>query len=222
MNAVRLVEVIARKSKLPSTSLGISGSLLVELHRQDSDIDVMAYGMVTARRVQAAAFDLLEEDEYLHRYGTSDLRRLYTRRALRNAIGFKDFAIQERGKVFQGRFLRHEYFIRCVRDWREITERYGHMHYRPTGQCTISAQILDDSESLMTPCRYLLKDVRVLAGIESRPPREVVSFRGRFAEQARAGDKVVARGRLEEARSVAARYYRLVIGEGRTDILRTA
>ena len=222
MNAVRLVEVIARESKLPPTSFGISGSLLVGLHQQDSDIDVIAYGMATARRVQAAAFDLLEEDEYLHRYGASDLRRLYTRKALRNAIGFKDFATQERRKVFQGCFLRHEYFIRCVRDWREITERYGHVHYRPMGQCTISAQILDDTESLMTPCRYLLKGVRVLAGVQSRRPQEIVSFRGRFAEQTRVGEGVVARGRLEEARSAAAHYYRLVIGEGRTDILRTA
>ena len=221
VSAVRLVEVIARESKLSPTSFGISGSLLVGLHRQDSDIDVIAYGMATAKRVQKAAFTLLEEDECFHRYGARHLRRVYTRRTLRDAIGFKDFAMQERRKVFQGRFLGHEYFIRCMKAWREVTERYGHVHYRPMGQCTISGQVSDDTESLVTPCRYLLNGVRVLRGAQSRRPREIISFRGRFTEQAHTGERVVARGRLEEAQSASAHYYRLVIGEDRTDILRT-
>lgn len=220
-NAVRLIEVLARESKLSPMSFGISGSLLVGLHRQDSDIDVIAYGMATAKRVQKAAFTLLEEDECFHRYIAHDLRRVYTRRTFRDAIGFKDFAMQERRKVFQGRFLEHEYFIRCVKAWREVTEQYGHVQYRPMGQCAISGQVSDDTESLVTPCRYLLSGVRVLRGAQSRRPREIISFRGRFTEQAHTGERVVARGRLEEAQSASAHYYRLVIGEDRTDILRT-
>lgn len=219
-SAVRLAEVLARESRLPLARFGISGSLLVSLHQLDSDIDVVAYGEEAAKRVHATLLALLEEDECFHKYGTRDLERLYLRRDLRRAIGFRDFALQERRKAFQGRFLAHDYFVRCVKDWREITERYGDVRYRSVGKCMISAHVLDDGESLLTPCRYLLERVRVLEGVPSRRPREIVSFRGRFAEQARRRERVVARGRLETVRSEESEYFRLLVGESRTDMLR--
>jgi len=219
--AASLIEVLARRSGLPLASFGISGSLLVGLHRRDSDIDVIAYGAEAARCVHRTLNALLEEDEYFHRYGEHDLRRLYARRGLQHAIGFKDFAMQESRKVLQGRFMDHDYFIRCVKGWREVTEVYGDAWYRPKGRSTISARVLDDAESLLTPCRYLLEHVRVLAGATSRTPREVVSFRGRFAEQVRGGERIVARGRLESVHSEESHHFRLVVGESRTDVLRT-
>ena len=222
MSAARLVEVLARESRLPSACFGISGSLLVGLHRAGSDIDVVAYGAEAAKRVHATLLALLEEDECFHKYGTRDLKKLYVRRELRHAIGFADFASQERRKVFQGRFLGHEYFVRCVKNWREITERYGDVRYTPLGRCAISAQVQDDEESLLTPCRYLLERVRVPAGVRSRRPREIVSFRGRFAEQARIGERIVARGRLEAVKSEESQHFRLVVGESATDVLKRA
>jgi predicted nucleotidyltransferase len=221
MSASSLVEVLAHHSRVPRVSFGISGSLLVGLHRPDSDIDVMVYGTAAARRVQRSLLALLQEHEYVHRYGAGDLKRLYARRELQHAIGFRDFATQERRKVFQGKFLSHDYFIRCVKDWREVPERYGDALYRPIGTCTISAEVLDDRESLLTPCRYLLERVRIIAGVAPRKPREIISFRGRFAEQARRGERVIARGRLETVRSEESQYYRLVVGECRTDVIRT-
>lgn len=219
-SAGRMVQILAHKSGLPLTRFGISGSLLVDLHQRDSDIDIITYGADTARRVQETMLDLLEEDVQFHRYHMRDLRRLYMSRRLRSAIGFKDFAVQERRKALQGSFLDHDYFIRCVKDWHEVTEKYGTVRYQPVGRYTISAQILDDRQSLLTPCKYLLERVEILAGISSRRPHEVVSFRGRFAEQARTGERILARGRLEAVRTTDSRYFRLVVGEGRTDILR--
>jgi len=219
-SAVGLVEVLARESGLPPARFGISGSLLVGLHRPDSDIDVVAYGAEAAKRIHATLLALLEEDECFHKYHTRDLKRLYVRRGLRHAIGFRDFESQEGRKAFQGRFLDHEYFVRCVKNWREITERYGDVRYTPLGRCAISAQVQDDEESLLTPCRYLVERVRVLAGVRCRRPREIVSFRGRFAEQARTGERVVARGRLEGVKSEESHHFRLVVGESTTDVLK--
>ena len=219
--AARLIEILTRRSRLPSVSFGISGSLLVGLHQRHSDIDVIVYGEETASRVHGTLNALLEEDECFHRYREHDLKRLYTRRGLQNAIGFKDFARQESRKVLQGRFMDHDYFIRCVKKWREVTEVYGDAWYQSKGRCMVSARVVDDEESLLTPCRYLLEHVHILAGPVSRTPREVVSFRGRFAEQARTGERIVARGRLESVQSGESRYSRLVVGEGRTDVLRT-
>lgn len=220
-SATRLVEALAQESGLSLRHFGISGSLLVDLHRESSDLDIVIYGMTAAKRLQPALATLLGDNRTFHLYGLHDLRRLYLRRGLQGAITFRDFELQERRKVFEGKFLHHDYFVRCVKNWEEITERYGDTRYVQIGECTISAQVIDDGESLLTPCRYPLEQVEVLAGDSSCSPREVISFRGRFAEQARQGERVIARGRLERVRSKGSEYFRLVVGEGPTDVLRT-
>jgi predicted nucleotidyltransferase len=220
-SATMLVKTLAKKARLPYGCFGVSGSLLVGLHRTDSDLDIIVYGLAAAKRVERALSTLLEEDQVFHKYRRRDLRSLYLRRGLREAITLRDFLLQERRKVLQGKFESHDYFIRCVKNWREIGERYGDVRYTPTGKCAVSAKVTNDQERLMTPCRYLLEGVKTLEGNSSHRPHEVVSFRGRFAEQASRGERVFARGRLERARSDGSEYYRLVVGEGPTDVLRT-
>jgi predicted nucleotidyltransferase len=220
-NATRLVKVLAQESGLPLDCFGISGSLLVDLHRQDSDLDIIVYGATAARRVQRALFHLIEDNRVFHPYGPRDLRRLYSRRGLREAITYRDFELQEHRKLFQGSFLSHEYFVRCVKNWREVTERYEDAQCLPMGECAVSAEVIGDEESLLTPCRYMLDHVEVLAGDPAHAPREVISFRGRFAEQTTKGERVFARGRLERVRSEDSEHYRLVVGEGPRDVLRT-
>jgi predicted nucleotidyltransferase len=219
-NAARLVKVLVRESGLPLDCFGISGSLLVGLHRRDSDLDIIVYGATAATRVQRALLNLMEGNRIFHAYGARDIRRLYLRRNLQEALTYRDFELQERRKLFQGRFLGHEYFVRCVKNWREITERYGDARCVPMGECAVSAEVAGDEESLLTPCRYMLWHVAVLAGNPACVPRELISFRGRFAEQARRGERIFARGRLERVRSEGLEYYRLVVGEGPRDVLR--
>jgi len=219
--AARLVKELVDMPGISPTRLGISGSLLVGLHHPDSDIDIMVYGVESAKHIQRALFALLDEDRHFHRYQTRHLRRLYADRGLQRAIAFEDFERHERRKGLQGRFLGHDYFVRCVKDWAEISERYGDEEYLPLGNCSVSAEISDDMECLLTPCRYRLREVKVLAGDSRRKPAEVFSFRGRFAEQAQSSERIFARGRLEQVRSRRSRRFRLVVGEGRTDVLRT-
>ena len=220
-SATRLVKVLSQESGLPLDCFGISGSLLVGLHRRDSDLDIIVYGATGARRVQRALLALVQVNRVFHAYGPRDLRHLYLRRDLREALTFRDFELQERRKLFQGRFLSREYFVRCVKNWKEITEHYGEARYAPMGECAVSAEVAGDDESLLTPCRYVLEHVEVLEGDPICVPREVVSFRGRFAEQASKGERVFARGRLERVRSEGSEYHRLVVGEGPRDVLRT-
>jgi predicted nucleotidyltransferase len=214
-----MVEALARRSDLALSRFGVSGSLLVDLHRSDSDVDIVVYGVEAAKRVQHALRNLLDEGESFHSYTRADLKRLYVRRELRRAIAFRDFMFQEQTKSFQGRFLDRDYFVRCVKDWREIDEQYGDLQYIPAGRCAVVARIDDDSESLLTPCRYMIQHVRILRGTRSRRPDEIVSYRGRFTELARKGDRVMARGRLELVRSRGLEHCRMVVGEDPTDTI---
>jgi len=220
-SATRLVETLAEESGLSLGDLGVSGSLLVGLHRESSDLDIIVYGTAAARSVQRVLSTLLEDDRIFHVYAPRDLKRLYSRRGMQKAITFRNFELQESRKVFQGKFLGLDYFVRCVKDWDEITERYGDARSTQMGKCRLSAKVMDDRESLLTPCRYLIGQVEVLAGDPSCLPQEVVSFRGRFAEQAIQGERVFAQGRLEKVQSEDSEYFRLVVGESPRDVLRT-
>jgi predicted nucleotidyltransferase len=78
-----------------------------------------------------------------------------------------------------------------------VPERYGDPRYVPAGRALVEARVVDDRDALFTPCRYSIDDVKVLEGARVDDLREVVSFRGRFADQARAGQRVRAYGAVE-------------------------
>jgi Uncharacterized protein conserved in archaea len=83
----------------------------------------------------------------------------------------------------------------------------------------VKAVIGDDEENIMTPCRYGIQRSEVLEG-RKIPPSEIISFRGRFCEQAHRGDKVVARGLLEKVVGKEEEIFQIVIGENPADYLK--
>ena len=115
-------------------------------------------------------------------------------------------------------FMGKHFFIRFVKDHNEITEQYGDIIYKTEGRSTIKATITDDAQSLFTPCTYKLANLQILRGIKAKPIEEIVSFRGRFCEQAKSGEKVIARGKLERVHQHGtADYFRLLVGNDPSD-----
>jgi predicted nucleotidyltransferase len=178
---------------VPWSALGVSGSVLIGLHTPASDIDLVVYGEHHARAVQTALRRLLS----VHPLDEHGLATLYAARVKDTRMSFEDFVRHERRKVIQGTFGGREYFIRFVQDPAEAGERYGERTYRPAGRATIRARVTDDRQALFTPCRYAIADVQFLAGEPVTDLTEVVSFRGRFCEQAWMGETIVAAGKLE-------------------------
>jgi predicted nucleotidyltransferase len=136
-------------------------------------------------------------------------------------MSFEDFARVERRKAFQGMFDGTDYFIRFVKDWSQISEQYGDVCYKNSGYAKITATIADDSEALFTPCTYGIENIKVVEGPELEPILEIVSFRGRFCEQARKGEVVTAQGKVEhvtDKRSEQA-YYRIILGNKPSDYM---
>ena len=96
--------------------------------------------------------------------------------------------------------------------------RYGAVRYTSEGYAKIRARVVDNSEAIFTPCCYKIGGVEVLEGVRVEPIEEIVSFRGRFCEQARNGEVVVAQGKVERVRREGKReYYRLLLGNKVSD-----
>jgi len=218
--ALELAQLLRTESGISWSALGVSGSLLVGLHTPKSDIDLIVYGSRNCRTVYNTLISLVRDKKSsLKSYGKRDLEKLFDFRSKDTVMRFKDFVRTESRKVLQGKFHETDYFIRCVKAWSEISETYGAVRYRSVGRAKVQANVVDDTEMIFTPCAYQIDDVRVLQGKSAEPLREIVSFRGRFCEQARNGEEVIACGMVESVETRGGRYFRLLLGNRPSDYM---
>jgi predicted nucleotidyltransferase len=212
--ALQFMETLKENAGVPWSKLGVSGSILVNLHSPSSDIDLIVYGSETGYRVQATMKEMLEDkDSPFEAYDLDGLRELFDFRSKDTITSFEDFVRTDSRKVSHGKFMGKHFFIRFVKDLNEISEQYGSIIYKPEGRARIKATISDDSESIFTPCSYKLANVKILEGTKVEHIEEIVSFRGRFCEQARSGEAVITEGKVERVRSEGAReHFRLLLG----------
>jgi uncharacterized protein len=221
-DSVALAALLAREAGIPGTAIGVSGSLLVGLHRPESDLDITVYGLAQGRAVQAALHRLLDAAMHseLARLDADGVQALYAERVTDTQMAFADFLTVERAKINQGQFRGRPYFLRFVPAPDEIAERYGDYQYAPVGRATVLATVTGDSLSIFTPCVYPLDDVTWLDGEALPDLREIVSYRGRFCEQALAGDRVVACGTVERVQAHDGQaWYRLLLGNAVEDTM---
>lgn len=217
--ALRFAELLKENANVSWSKIGISGSILVKLHTEASDIDPIVYGSETCYKVYSALGSLLEsEGSPVKPYSVKELRELFDFRSKDTAMRFEDFVRTESRKVLQGKFMGRDYFIRFVKDWNEIDERYGTILYKPEGYAKIKATVVEDSEAIFTPCCYKISNMEILEGTRIEAIEEIVSFRGRFCEQARKGETVIAQGKVEKLQKEGEReHYRLLLGNKVSD-----
>jgi hypothetical protein len=201
--------------------VGISGSLLIRLHTRNSDIDPIVYGTRNCRKVYEALKALQKDPKSpLKSYSTEELQELFKFRVKDTQTSFEDFVRTESRKVLQGKFKKRDYFMRFVKDWNEIKAEYGAIRYKNVGYAKIKAVAEDDSEAIFTPCSYKIKNVETIEGVRF-PIEEIASFRGRFCEQARTGEAVIAQGKVERVMDnwQNREYFRLLLGNKPSDYM---
>ena len=217
--ALQFVELLKENAEVPWSKLGISGSILVRLHTPTSDVDPVVYGSESCHKVYSTLRQMLEDRKNpVKRYSLRELKELFDFRSKDTTMRFEDFVRTDYRKALQGKFMGRDYFFRFVKDWNEVEERYGTILYKPVGYTKIKAKIVDDSEAIFTPCCYKIENVEILEGPNVEPIEEIVSFRGRFCEQAKSGDVVVAQGKVERVQREEYRdHLRLLLGSKISD-----
>jgi predicted nucleotidyltransferase len=197
-DALALAELLRAAAGIPTAALGVTGSLLFGLHTSASDIDLVVYGDGECRRVHAALTRLLDDPSSpVRRPRGEELAAIHEVHHEDTPLSAADFRRLQAGKVNEGRFAGRPFFVRFVKLPEEVPERYGDPRFASSGRALVEARVSDDRDALFTPCRYGLRELRFVEGPRRADLCEVVSFRGRFADQARAGQRVRARGALE-------------------------
>ena len=220
-NALTLVRLLAQTANVPLDKLGISGSVLFGLHHSKSDIDIVVYGGAEGRAVHQALRQLLDNpSELVHSLDRDQLMLLHASHRPELPLSFAEFARLQARKVNEFFFNEFQCFIMFVKWPDQWGERYADPSFEQCGSTKISARVTDERESIFTPCRYRVEDVVFLKGRPRSNLREIISFRGLFSDQARAGEWIVARGNLERVIPQSAPvYYRLTVGGQTGDYL---
>ena len=223
-DALSLARLLSRESGVSMRAFGVTGSLMVGLHRWDSDIDLVVYGFDSSWSVVKALARLFRKG-VLSRRGEDELRRLYRERKVNQVMDFRAYALHEERKVQEGLFGERGFFIRFVKGRKADYHPYGYYKYLSIGRIRARLEIVDDSEAIFTPARYVASLVEVLnAELEEdlgeRAEMWICSFRGRFCQQAFAGELVEVCGRVEKVvrmgRTVA---YRVILEEDGRDYM---
>ncbi len=205
----RLAEALLRATSIPLANLGITGSILLNIHDPSfSDIDIIVYGREAVERLRAALAEggvpgvgpVAESFMGGWRQEIVDHHGL-TRAQVEWLVGRRWNFVYYEG---------HRYLsLHPVRSDPEIHERYGDHYYRDAGVCRLQAVVADAAHAIYLPAIYQIEQVRVLDG----PPAQVThicSYEGLFGQAADAGQVVEAQGKLERIDGGPA--HRLVIG----------
>jgi len=210
-----LVDLLIEYTKVNSSDIGVTGSQLIGVAREISDIDLIVLG-------ESACFDFYNNLKYnfenipgVECYA-DDLLEKHLSFRWGGLIKYHDILGEiERKKILQGIFQGHQFFIRLVKRPQDITESFGQMISENLGFREIQCMIIDDKESIFSPCRYRVesKDLPDL--------KWIISFRGRFTEHVSKGDIVNTKGRVENVLDTSSNqiYKQLVLGEDSSDYL---
>ncbi|MEM2479880.1 MAG: hypothetical protein QXM44_04000 [Candidatus Bathyarchaeia archaeon] len=199
--ALDLIRLISDASSVPMEDFGIHGSVALNMHSDESDIDIVVYGGQNFRRVEASIGELA---------GEGILRYIFKNRL--------DYARKFRG-LYRGRVFMYT----AVRKPEEINVKYGWHYYAPVRHVEFKCRVKDDSESMFRPAIYEIENYSPLNPESALPremvPKRVVSMIGCYRNVARRGGEIKVSGMLERVESVLTGeiFYQAVVGTAESE-----
>jgi predicted nucleotidyltransferase len=187
-------------------NLGVSGSILIGLTRPESDLDLISYGMEEGRRVYKA-IKKLRKTNFIHPYDSKTVISVTYSRWEDTGLDLKPLRKIEEQKFLHGIFNGIDYFVRLVRTPKEMLEEVS----KPLAKVRLTATIVEAKNSIFTPCVYQIEGCKY-QGSNMPSASILLSYRGKFTEQAKEGDIIMAQGTLEEVKTNKGIEHRVVLG----------
>jgi predicted nucleotidyltransferase len=214
-SCLEMARLLSEASGVSLESFGVSGSTMLSLHKADSDIDLVVYGLREGIKVYEALSILRSQPEgCFQAYGKKTALKLWEKRSKDTDVPPRLLIKLESKRKLEGLYRGREYFIRLLNPPKE---RYGEVSFKPVGWVEVEAVVADSSQAIFTPCIYKVENVKPLKGVIPSGVDEVYTLRGRFCELAENGAKIRVSGKLEEVSVRRRKYLRIVVGGRRSD-----
>jgi len=199
-----LCELFISQGNLSEGSIGITGSIMVELNTEESDIDIIIYGTETGMKFQETLVKVFEKSNNCRKYNIDEYKSHYNWRVGGSDIPFEDFLRSEQKKQHQGKYMDNDFFIRYIKSPNDWNGNFYDYQYKNFGRIKLKAHVIDSKDSIFTPCSYKINPLKILESsnnsnkINIKDISEISSFRGRFCEHARENETVLVEGKLEK------------------------
>jgi predicted nucleotidyltransferase len=194
--ALQLINLIHEESNVSLDDLGIHGSIALNMHAPESDIDFVVYGTQNFRQVEEAIQNLVNTGKLSYIAG--------------NRI--------EAARKFQGRYQGKIFMYNATRKPDEVTTKYGDYTYTPLEPIRFTATICDDTQTMYRPSTYKITNYQPQDPQSEIPleqtPTQITSNIGLYRNVARTGQQIKAAGTLEKVQSTldGSVFYQVVVG----------
>jgi predicted nucleotidyltransferase len=199
--AVGLISMLSKESGVSLSHFGMHGSIALNMHSEESDIDFVVYG--------SGNFRVVEET----------IDRLAAAGTMRYIFGNK----LDRARKFKGKYQDKIWMFTAARLPQEVNEKYGEYRFIPLKPLKFQCTVVDDSEAIFRPAIYRTKDYTP-SDEQSKLPTEqvptcILSNIGCYRNVARSGDKIKVSGTLERVENVksGAATHQVVVGTATTE-----
>lgn len=211
-----LVSLISQTSGVPIQNFGVTGSILLKIHNTSfSDLDISVYGRMNSEKVKAAVERLFKDPKSV----TNKLQGNHLEKWCREKAETYPISQSESRRFYSRRWnygiFNDTYFsVHPTRSDNEVIEEYGDESYRGLGIISVEASISRVIENLYNPYRYKVEDVKNKNGEAIPAVDEIISFEGFYGGIPENGERVIAKGKLEEVidKLSQVKKHRLVIG----------
>jgi len=218
-DALDLCLYLSKSSGVSNEYIGITGSLLVGLQNEESDIDLIVYGYensIKIRKVIKDNYQNQDENHPLRAYSIKNYRNLYKTRAKGSNISFQTFLQYEIRKLHQGKFRNRDFFIRFLehsnRNEYKNENQFENRKIKTLGRIGISGEVVNDEYWWTTPSCVIIADVTIENAKDLIPDSldllnqyslkitdiyQIISLRGRYTENVRLLERFHVSGSLE-------------------------
>ncbi|WP_292459683.1 nucleotidyltransferase domain-containing protein [Methanothermococcus sp.] len=203
--------------------MGVSGSTVIKLNNEGSDIDFVIYGMKNHKKARGVLKTIFnKKKDNIHPLSNDFWKKAYNKRIKDGTLSYDEFVWHEKRKYNRGVINNTMFDLLATRDWNEINSKYGDYSYKNLGFIKIECDIINDDYIFDNPAIYKINNVKIInlkekykLKLKPEDIKEIVSFTHTYAGQAFNGERVIARGKLEGVSSPYGDYKRIVVGTSR-------
>ncbi len=217
-----LCRLFINQGNISEDQIGITGSPMIGLNTEKSDIDIILYGTQASVKFQEKLQNIVKKNKHIRNYNLDEYKKHYDWRVGGSGILFQDFLKTEQRKLHQGKYQGIDFFIRYIKSPKDWEGDYYDYQYKNMGRISLKAEIVDSTYSIFTPCSYKIKCSKVLVSdinIKNQMNKitQINSYRGRFCEQAKDGEKVLVEGKIEKVNYKDSEFYRILLTDQTLD-----
>jgi uncharacterized protein len=149
--ALEIIELVSKESGVPMKDLGVHGSIALNMHSAESDMDFVVYGSENFRRVESA------------------IERMVNSAKLTYIAGNKI----EAARRFVGKYEGKIWMYNATKQPQEVTEKYGRYRFIPLESVRFTATVCSDKQTMYRPAIYKISGFKPTDAESELPPEKI-------------------------------------------------